>query len=86
MAETKRKLWLLSRVGPLKNSPWEPWHDKCVGAVVSATSEEAARAAIDDLEGPYGDCHPWLTKKWVSCVELIAEDHQGLVLTDVWGA
>lgn len=43
------KLYLLEPVKnlPKKDSPWEPWYDKCFGMVIRAYNEEEARLLAD---------------------------------------
>jgi hypothetical protein len=65
------KLWLLRPVEGLPKrsdlNPWHPWYDLCLGMVVAAPTEEAARH-LDGWEA-------WKDPSLSTCVELVAADY-----------
>jgi hypothetical protein len=89
------KLWLLKPREDLLSgdNPWDPWYDKAFGFVVRAENEAEARTLAnenggDEVHTRYSDAHdakyvPWLTPRYSSCVELIADGDPGIVLQDM---
>ena len=70
------KLWLLQPV-----TPWVPWYDKAFGFVVRASTEEKARWLASTQAGDEG-CAVWLDAKQTTCVELVANGKQDVILRD----
>jgi len=89
------KLYILRPIEnlPKGDDPWESWYDKAFGFVVTAENEENARkladgSAGDENEHGYSDgkmvstSHPWLSKKYTTCTELIAGEVEEIIITD----
>ena len=89
------KLWLLRPVTdlPKDDNPWNPWYDKAAGFVVRAETEADARGyaharAGDENRGEFlgksiSDTHePWKDAKYSTCVELLPEGCEGVVIID----
>lgn len=74
------KLWILRPIEGQEATYWEPWYDKCFGAVVRARSEDEARSLLNP--GDEG-ARAWLDKTASSCVELLPEGEVGLVIEDL---
>ena len=83
------KLWLLR---PVDNDPaWVPWYDKAFGFVIRAETEREARLIADQKGGSErlnrsGDWRRsleiWTNPARASCVELLAEGTEGLIIVD----
>lgn len=84
------KLWILR---PIEDHPaWEPWYDKAFGFVVRAESESEARRVAQENGGEEcyrgkdgygtGKSECWTDPSAATCVELSADGHPGLVMTD----
>lgn len=92
------KLWLLRPNEQRKDKgisnvdPWEPWYDKCFGAVVRAETEKQARAMVEP--GDEGGRlywmkykkNPWLDPEMSTCEELAPNGDAGLIIKDFWKA
>lgn len=92
------KLWILQPVAGLPNdrNPWGKVYDVCMGSVVRAEDEAAARAIAADSgagdENYWRDpasvvdgrnrSSPWLDPSLSSCTELTADGPPGLLLMD----
>lgn len=76
------KLWILR---PVRD--WEPWYDKAFGFVVCAETEAAARALVtrSTEAGDEGD-GVWSDPKETTCVELVAEEGERIVMRDFYAA
>ena len=80
------RLWLLRPINlDIEDDPWEPWYDKAFGFVVRAETEEKARHLIaDDEIFTYGDegALAWLDPKLSSCVELLSDGEEEIIIRD----
>ena len=82
------KLWLLRphahiAVRGYKNSPWDPWYDKCFGLVIRAETEDAARqlAFASEFDEGWGK-RAWLDKEQSICEELLPEGEPEIIIED----
>lgn len=78
-------LWILK---PNKNLSyeddlWSPWYDKTFGVVVRAESEDKARKLASTACGDEGS-KAWLDAKYSSCLRLLDEGEESVVITDLW--
>lgn len=83
------KLYLLRPRENLTDSPWEPWYDKAFGFVVRAEDEKTARTIANGDSGDerwQQEQNPWLDESLSTCVELLPEGEQGIVIKDFAGA
>ena len=87
------KIWLLKPKGFLADAdnPWIPWYNKVFGFVISAETEEMARGIADNDAGlenwissmqPDKRRHPWLNKKYSTCVYLTDRYKPGVIIKD----
>lgn len=72
------KLWLLHPINP-HEGPWDPWYDKAFGFVVRAENETEARAFAANGCGDEGE-YPWINAVFSTCIELLPEGEQGVVI------
>ena len=85
------KLWLLRPVESVlkidreRLNPWHPWYDKSFGFVVRAPTEDMARFIASEKCGAEGR-EPWLNAEYSTCVELLPEGAEGMVMEDVANA
>ena len=81
------KLWLLVARNDLpdkwQENPWEPWYDKSFGFVIRAETEERARSIPGGVEH-FDDA--WINPKYSTCIELLPEGYEGIVLEDFHAA
>lgn len=78
-----------SKLNPFEGTPWDPWWNKCFGAVMRAGSEAEARQIMSDSEY-VGDAESKLLKQaWLdesqSKVTCLAEGVSGekeIILSD----
>ena len=91
------KLWLLRPVGnlPADDNPWEPEYDKAHGFVIRAATEGEARDFAHHEAGDENrsmDIPPrhdvfncvWKDARYSTCVELLAEGEEEVVMTDFY--
>ena len=78
------KLWLLSPIENLQDSPWEPWYDKVFGFVIRAETEMEARRIADENYGDenFEGSKPWLHSEFSTCIELTPDGESELILRD----
>jgi len=87
------KLWLLRQANGLgTNDPWVPWYDKVSCFVIQAKTEERAREMANENAGDekWGAppinreirCNPWLDATLSTCVELLPEGEEKIVIRD----
>jgi hypothetical protein len=80
------KLWHLKPIDP-HSGPWKPWYDKAFGFVIRAEDEETARYAAESCGGDeirHGNV--WQDNTLTSCVELLPEGEQEVVIGDYHAA
>ena len=84
------KLWLLRPVNN-NDTPWVPWYDKAFGFVVRAETAQAARRianehagceALDRNNTWMNTLEIWTNPALASCVELLTEGAEGLIIRD----
>lgn len=83
------KLFILRPAGnlPETDSPWVPWYDKSFGFVIRAETEERAREIADsNAEDENRHKKPWLDAKYSTCVELLPDGREELVMLDLASA
>lgn len=90
------KLWLLLPNEELprdfRKNPWDPWYDKCFGAVVEAETESEARKMVQDHGGDETrEINPstgrkfgyvWLDEQFSTCTELVPEGRTRIIMSD----
>ena len=83
------KLWILRPAGnlPETDNPWEPWYDKNFGFVIRAETEARAREIADRNAGDENrDAnHPWLNARYSTCVELLPDGQDDVLIIDSAG-
>ncbi len=93
------KLWILRPREDIKlnDNPWEPWYDKTFGFVVRAENEQKARELAnenggDENRGEFmrtkiaNTITPWLDPDYSTCIELMPDGDEGLVMQDIAAA
>ena len=94
------QLWILRPVEtrPQGDDPWEPWYDCAFGFVVRAETETSARALVEEQAGDekhngfdlekrkYNLTRAWLDGKYSTCVPLIAEGSEEVIMQDFHAA
>jgi hypothetical protein len=80
------KLWILKANEDLsgEDDPWDPWYDKSHGFVIRAEDETRAREIAQENggdESEYGQT-PWLQSKLSSCIELMGDGDEGVIIVD----
>ncbi len=85
------KLWLLRPIEDLRPNPWNPWYDKCFGAVVAAETDEQARLLVEAGDEDQSRrtrldmkhrVNPWLHSELSTCIELEAGTEAGQIIQD----
>ena len=80
------KLWLprpKEEDLPDSDNPWEPWYDKCFGAIIRAETEKDARQMMAEATSDYAEGKDaWLDEKYSSCVELASEGKTEIIIKD----
>jgi hypothetical protein len=77
------KLWILEPVDD--NKLWKPWYDKAFGFVVRAQSEGEARLLAAKMCGDEKE-NAWLDSANSTCIELLPDGKEGVIIRDVWCA
>lgn len=72
----RSKLYILRPV-----DDWEPWYDKCFGAVVSASSPSEARKLVAEVSGDEGE-GAWLNPTQTTCRELKPSSKPTVIIRD----
>ncbi len=77
------KLWILEPrlMEEEQKNPWSPWYDKAFGFVVRAESEEKARELAADDKGSE-EVEAWLDSNLSSCLQLISDGEEKVILRD----
>ena len=83
----KMKLWLIRPIeknGSFEGTAWDPWFDKAFGFVVRAETEDAARQLVTDDKYDCGfeGIDPWLDPSQSSCIELLPEGEEEIIIRD----
>lgn len=81
------KLWLITPKKNLPDARGNPWwmnYDMYHGFVICAASEQEAREIASDNGSDEKRAQPdaWLNAEYSDCVELVADDRTGIVISD----
>lgn len=80
------KLWLITPKDDLdpKNDPWAIVYDCYHGFVIAADDEQEARKLAHErgADEKRANRNAWLSAKYSDCVELVAGDTSGIILSD----
>lgn len=75
-------LWLLEPIDK-HSGPWNPWYDKCFGAVVRAKTETEARQVLAGQTNAYDEGpDAWLNPALSTCVQLSARGKAEVLLRE----
>lgn len=78
-------LWILRPDLSVFDHLWSPWYNKTFGVVVRAETEEKARKLAATACGDEGS-KAWLEVKYSSCLRLLDEGLEEVIIVDLHSA